>query len=121
MLSRIACASLLLGGAIASGCSDSPTAATADTTKTSNNATTVCAMPLTLTVGQVMPGITGSSVCVSGGSSGAEYALIPYNGSTASLTSTTVSFTAAGTAAASASPDLVPSAGASFDRSGSPS
>lgn len=119
MLSRIACASLLLGGAIASGCSDSPTAASPDTTKTNNNATTACSSPITLTVGQVMPGITGGSVCVSGGSSGAEYALIPYYGSTASLGSATVNFTAAGTTAAGASPDLVASSGASFDVIGS--
>jgi hypothetical protein len=119
MLSRIACASLLLGGAIASGCSDSPTAAIADTTKTNNNTTTVCTSPLTLTVGQVMPGVTGGSVCVSGGTSGAEYALIPYYGSILSAATTTVNFTAAGTSAASASPDLVPSASASFDIAGS--
>src|SRR5689334_8256562 len=108
MLSRIACASLLLGGAIASGCSDSPTAARPDTTKTNNNATTACTSPLTLTVGQVMPGVTGGSVCVSGGASGAEYALIPYYGSTSSLGSTTVNFTAAGTTAASATANLAP-------------
>ena len=121
MLSRIACASLLLGGAIATACSDSPTATNADTTKTTNNATTTCTAPLTLTVGQVMPGITGSSVCVGGGTSGAEYALIPFYGSTVSAASTSVSFTATGTSAPSASPDLIPSASASFDVSASPS
>jgi len=116
MWSRIACASLLLGGAIASGCSDSPVAAIADTTKTNNNnATTACTSPLTLTVGQVTTGVAGGSVCVGGGSSGAEYALIPYYGSTSAVSSTTVSFTAAGTASASAAPELVPSESPSFD------
>ena len=47
MWSRIACASVLLGGAIASGCSDSPVGAIADTTKTNNNTATVCGSPLT--------------------------------------------------------------------------
>ena len=118
MWSRIACASVLLGGAIASGCSDSPVAAVADTTKTNNNTATVCSAPLSLTVGQVMPGVAGGSVCAGGGSSGAEYALIPYYGSTSSAASATVSFTASGTTSASASPALVPSEGPSFDISG---
>jgi hypothetical protein len=110
---------VLLGGAIASGCSDSPVAAKPDTTKTNNNnATTACTAPLTLTVGQVMPGVTGGSVCVGGGSSGAEYALIPYYGSTSSVGSTSVSFTAAGATAASSAADLVPSERPSFEVSG---
>jgi hypothetical protein len=110
---------VLLGGAIASGCSDSPVAAKPDTTKTNNNnATTACTAPLTLTVGQVMPGVTGGSVCVGGGSSGAEYALIPYYGSTSSVGSTSLSFTAAGATAASTAADLVPSERPSFDVSG---
>ena len=115
MWSRILCASLLLGGALASGCSDSPTAASADTTKTSNNSTSACTSPLTLTVGQVMPGVTGSSICVGGSTSGAEYALIPWYGSTSSNASTTVNFTAVGTAAPSASADLISSRNASLD------
>jgi len=119
MLSRIACASLLLGGALLNACSDAPTAANADSTKTTNNASTTCTSPLTLAVGQVMPGLSGSSICVGGGSAGAEYAFIPYYGSTVSTASTTVSLTAAGTSAPSASPSLVPSSGASFDLSGS--
>jgi hypothetical protein len=119
MLSRIVCASLLLGGAIVTGCSDSPTASKADTTKPTNNATTTCTSPLTMTVGQVMPGITGSSVCVGGGTTGAEYALIPYYGSTASSATTTVSFTATGTSAPSATPDLIAAGNASLDVIGS--
>jgi len=71
-----------------------------------------------MTVGQVMPGISGNSLCVGGGSSGAEYALIPWYGSTSSTASTTVSFTATGTSAPSASASLVPSAGVSLDISG---
>ena len=119
MWSRIACVSVLLGGAIASGCSDSPVAAKLDTTKTNNNnATTACTAPLTLTVGQVMPGVSGGSVCVGGGSSGAEYALIPYYGSTSPVGSTSLSFTAAGATAASTAADLVPSERPSFDVSG---
>ena len=121
MLSRITRASLLLGGAVATACSDSPTATIADTTKTNNNSTTTCTAPLTLTVGQVMPGITASSLCVSGGTTGAEYALIPWYGSTVSSASTTVSFTATGTSTPSASPDLISSSSASFDLSPSAS
>jgi hypothetical protein len=115
MLSRIACASLILGGALASACSDSPTAANADTTKTTNNNNnTTCTTPVTMTVGQVSAGITGNSICVGGG---AEYALIPYYGSTVSDASTTVSLTAAGTSAPSAAPSLAPSEGVSLDAS----
>jgi len=116
MLSRLACASLLLGGAIISACSDASTGPSVDTTpKVVNQTSNACTNPLTLNAGQVIAGVTGTSICVSGGASGAEYALIPYYGSTQSSLSTTLDFTAAGTASPSASPSLVPSGAASFD------
>ncbi len=116
MLSRLACASLLFGGAIISACSDASTAPSVDTTpKVVNQTSNACSNALTLNAGQVIAGVTGTSICVSGGASGAEYALVPYYGSTQSRLSTTLDFTAAGTASPSASPSLVPSAAASFD------
>ena len=122
MLSRLACASLLLGGAIISACSDASTAPSVDTTpKVVNQTSNACTNPLTLNAGQVIAGVTGTSICVSGGASGAEYALIPYYGATQSQLSTTLDFTALGTVAPSASASLAPSATASFDVSGAAS
>jgi hypothetical protein len=116
MLPRFARAFLCLGGAVAAACSDAPTAAVQDTTKTPVNTTTsTCNGALTLTAGQVMPGVTGTSICVSGGSAGAEYALIPFYGTTFSSATTTLDFTAAGTLSPSAAPSLIPSSSASFD------
>ena len=122
MLLRFMRASLL-GGAIATAataCSDSPTAAKADTTNNSNNtAASTCTGALSLSVGQVMAGVSGSSICVSGGTAGAEYALIPFYGTALGSSSTTLDFSETGTSAASAAPSLIPSSGASFDISGS--
>ena len=68
MLSRFMRASLCLGGAVAAACSDSPTAATPDTTKTSVNTTTsTCSGALSMSAGQVVAGVSGGSICVSGG------------------------------------------------------
>ena len=76
-------------------CSDAPTAAPVDTTpKVVNQTSNACTNPLTLNAGQVIAGVTGTSICVSGGASGAEYALIPYYGSAQSNLSTTLDFTA---------------------------
>jgi len=106
----------MLGGAVAAACSDAPTAAVQDTTKTPVNTTTsTCTGALTLTAGQVMTGVTGTSLCVSGGVAGAEYALIPFYGTTLSSATTTLDFTAAGTASPSAAPSLIPSSSASLD------
>ena len=100
-------------------CSDAPTAAPVDTTpKVVNQTSNACTNPLTLNAGQVIAGVTGTSICVSGGASGAEYALIPYYGSAQSNLSTTLDFTAAGTVPPGASASLAPSASASFDVSG---
>jgi hypothetical protein len=72
-----------------------------------------------MTAGQVTAGLTGTSICVGGGTSGAEFALIPFYGTTLSSASATLDFTATGTVSPSAAPSLIPSAGASFDMIGS--
>jgi hypothetical protein len=123
MLSRFMRASLCLGGTLAAACSDAntPTSVVMTTPQTTTNATTACATPLTLSAGQVSAGLTASSVCVSGGTAGAEYALVPFFGTTTASANTTVNFTASGTTAPSASASLSPMQGPSFDVSGTPS
>jgi hypothetical protein len=109
-----------VGGAVATACSDAPTAATPDTNSTPVNTTaSTCANALSLTAGQVMAGVSGSSICVNGGVAGAEYALIPFYGTTLSSATTTLDFTASGTASPSLAPSLIPSASASLDVIGS--
>lgn len=120
MLSRSTRAFLCLGGAVAAACSDAPTAATPDTTATPVNTTTsTCSGALSMSAGQVMAGVSGSSICVSGGVAGAEFALIPFYGTTVASATTTLDFTAGGTASPSAAPSLIPSASASLDVIGS--
>src|SRR5947199_10280275 len=121
MLSRSLRALLCLGGVIATACSDSPTSTSVvDTTKTTvNTSSNVCTSPLSMTIGQVNAGVTGTSICVGGGTSGAEFALIPYYGTTNSNATTNVDFTATGTSTPSAAPSLSPAASATLDVSGS--
>ena len=62
--------------------------------------------PTALSVGEVVSGITRSSVCVAGGSTGGEFALVPFNG-TSAASRTQLTITAAGigtTVVASLSP-----------------
>jgi len=118
MLSRIMCAALLVCGAVATACSDAPTAANVNTTPTVSNQTSACTSPLTMTVGQVVAGVSGSSICVSGSTAGAEYALIPFYGTTSSRSTTSIDFTATGTSSPSASPSLVPTDAPSFEVTG---
>jgi hypothetical protein len=61
----------------------------------------------TLTLGQVVTGLNGSSLCVSGGSSGGDFALVPYNASLDGSSSTSLAVQASGvgtTAVASLTP-----------------
>lgn len=55
--------------------------------------------PVSLSEGEVTTPITSSSVCVSGGGSGAEFALIPFNGSTVYSNVASMTFTATGASA----------------------
>ncbi|MEP6833495.1 MAG: hypothetical protein ABJB74_08880 [Gemmatimonas sp.] len=55
-----------------------------------------CATPLNLTLGAAAI-VTGSSVCISGGASGAEFALIPFNSSTTASSRSTFSVQPSGT------------------------
>src|SRR5947209_4168144 len=121
MLSRSLRALLCLGGVIATACSDSPTSTSVvDTTKTTvSNSSNACTSPLSMTIGQVNAGVTGTSICVSGGTSGAEFALIPYYGNPTSDATTNVDFTATGTSAPSAAPSLAPSVSPTLDVSAS--
>jgi hypothetical protein len=67
-----------------------------------------CASPLSLTVGQVTTGITGSSLCVVSTSGTADYMLVPFFSSTVSSARTSVRFTASGVTSPSASLDVSP-------------
>jgi hypothetical protein len=63
-------------------------AAACSTTTVAASTTVSCTSPLTLTLGQVIAGLSGSSVCVTASTAAAEYALIPFNGATTSTTAT---------------------------------
>ena len=116
MLSRVIRASLCLGGAVTAACSDAPTSVNPDTSSTTSAPTTTTnCTPLTMTVGQVVAGLSASSTCFAAGTSAAEYALIPFNASTISTSTTSIQFTATGTAAPGISASLIPSASASLD------
>jgi hypothetical protein len=106
---------LALGATVAAAaaCSDSKTPAPTGPTPTTNT-TADCPSLLTLNVGQVVTGLTGSTICLNATTSAAEYALIPFNGSTTSGTAS-FSLTAAGTSAPSAAPNLIAETNPSFD------
>jgi hypothetical protein len=108
-------ARLALGATVAAAaaCSDSNTPAPTGPTPTTNT-TADCPSLLTLSVGQVVTGLTGSTVCLTATTSAAEYALVPFNGSTTSGTAS-FSLTAAGTSAPSAAPNLAAETNPSFD------
>jgi hypothetical protein len=53
--------------------------------------------------GQVLTGLSGSSLCLSGGPAGAEYALIPFNGATVPGATASVTLQPSGTATVAAS------------------
>ena len=72
--------------------------------------------PQTFTVGQVMPGVTGTGICLSGGTTGADFALIGFYGNPDSSQVQALNVTSAGATAvvtASLSPDFstAPTAG----------
>lgn len=52
--------------------------------------------PLTLSPGQVQAALSGTCVSLSGGSSGGQFALVPYNSSTTYTSTASVSFTGSG-------------------------
>ncbi|MES2176396.1 MAG: hypothetical protein V4550_00915 [Gemmatimonadota bacterium] len=79
--------------------------------------TATCAVVQTLAVGQVVTGLSGSSACISGVSTAAEYALVAYNGSTTGASSVSVSAT--GTSAPSAAADAVPTTTATLSSAAS--
>jgi hypothetical protein len=112
MQRRFVFASLALGGAFVAACSDAPTAAVPDPAIVAS-VTAGCASTLTLAAGQVSAGIGGTSLCVAGATSSAEYALVAFNGAPASDASFDVAAT--GTAAASALPSLVSTSGLRLD------
>ena len=109
---------IALGTTVAAvaACSDATTATSNPSTPTTNT-TANCPSSLSLSVGQVVTGLTGTTMCLNATTSAAEYALIPFNGSTTSSTAN-FSVTAAGTSAPSAAPDLAAEAAASFDLRG---
>lgn len=63
----------------------------------------------TLTLGQVVTGVSGTSLCVAGGTSGGDYALVPFNGTLSGSSSASLSFQATNvgaTAVASLTPSI---------------
>jgi hypothetical protein len=87
------------------------TNATAQFVETAGSASTSTACqtssPTTLTSGQVIPGVTGTGICIAGATASADYVLIPFNASSDGTKSTTVSVTGRGVQPLSA-PDLTP-------------
>lgn len=61
-----------------------------DVTAVASTSDATCSTPLTMAVGAAVT-IVGSSTCVSGGTNGAEFALIPFNGATSAATRSTFS------------------------------
>src|SRR5690349_5469474 len=95
----------------------SATVSSALVAKVSATATAVVSSDCTtsstsLTLGQVVTGLSGSSVCVSGGTAGADFALVPFNTALTSASRTPVQFQATGVTA-SAVASLTPAS--SFD------
>ena len=60
---------------------------------------TDCGSATSLTLGQVVTGVTGSSLCVAGGASGGEFALVPFNSTLNGSAGTAFTIQATGTAA----------------------
>jgi len=110
MLSRIAagrgrptmCTLIALVGA---ACSDSTGPSTASATPSVS--TDCSAASTSLTLGQVVTGLAGRSLCIGGGMTGAEFALVPFNASLDGSAGTSFTVQASGvgaTAAASLTP-----------------
>jgi hypothetical protein len=87
-------AALIVAATLLAACSDASTSSLAGGTTVSTTVPTTCSAARTLAVGQVVSGLTGSSVCVGGISAAAEYALVAFNGSTSS---SSASFSVSGT------------------------
>src|SRR4051794_17132624 len=66
-----------------------------------STATTTCGAgnALQLVAGQITTPLSGTGLCVSGGASGAEYALVAFNGSTVPSATTSLTFQNSGLAA----------------------
>jgi hypothetical protein len=79
--------------------SDSTGPSTLTTTPVASVACSGATLPA---AGQVINGVAGSSLCLSGGAAGAEYALIPFNGATVSEATASVTLQPSGTATVSA-------------------
>lgn len=101
---------LIVAGTLLAACSDATTSSLVGGVTVATTVPTTCSAAQTLAVGQVVTGLTGSSVCIGGISSAAEYALVAFNGSTAS---SSASFSVSGTdlTAPSASSSLIASSG----------
>ncbi|MEO7084524.1 MAG: hypothetical protein ABI442_12605 [Gemmatimonadaceae bacterium] len=109
----------LVSGVLAVGAcgSDSSSSGTSTPTTPATTTTIACSTPQSLSVGQVLTGVSGTTLCVGGVSSAsAQYTLIPYNNSTATGDATaSFSVAATGTTSPSSLPDLISSNGASLD------
>src|SRR4051812_20584922 len=102
-----------LGAAVAlSACSESSTSSLVESPVITTTTTATCTPAQALTAGQSITGITGTSVCVGGVSTAAEYALVAFNSAPTSSASFTVSAT--DVTAPSASTDLIAASGASL-------
>ncbi|MGV3710508.1 MAG: Ig-like domain-containing protein [Gemmatimonas sp.] len=103
-------------GAVTVDASVTGTSLTTRFTVTATTTAVSCTSPLTLAVGAATT-VSGTSVCVSGGAAGGDYALIPFNGSTSGSTRSTFTVSPAGiraSVALSAEASASVSAGASM-------
>src|SRR5262245_46372869 len=61
---------------VAAACTDTTAPSTTPTTQVDN---TDCSSAVSLSSGQVLTGLGATSLCVAGGASGGEFALVPFN------------------------------------------
>jgi hypothetical protein len=107
-------AALMAASIAAAACgSDASSSGTTTPTNPVTTTTVACSTPQTLAVGQVITGLSGTSLCV-GGAANAQYALIPFN-STTVATNASFSVDASGTTTPSSLPNAIPTTGASLD------
>ncbi|MDB4892506.1 MAG: Peptidase hyicolysin [Gemmatimonadetes bacterium] len=87
-------------------CSDASTSSVTTGAAQNGSVPTTCAAAQTLSPGQVVTGLSGSSVCVGGIATAAEYALVAFNG--APTATATFNVSATGVTAPSASTSAIP-------------
>jgi hypothetical protein len=111
-------AALLCALVALAACSESATSSLVQSPVVATTVPATCTPTQTLSAGQVVTGIIGSSICVGGVAAPAEFALVAFNSAASSSASFTVSATDVATP--SASTDLITSTGGELSASLNP-